>query len=59
MIITPREKVREAFNRSLLLSTAPEFQDAIDEAIEATAQALCLTPEAVQDALEEREGEHA
>lgn len=59
MTITPREKVREAFNRALLMSTAPEFQDSIDEAIEATAQALCLTPEAVQDALKEREREHA
>lgn len=56
MTITPREKVRAVF-RSALANTGPgvEFVGAVDRAIEETARQLAMTPEAVEEALQEPE----
>lgn len=56
MTITPREKVRAVF-KSALAATGPgvEFVGAVDLAVEETARQLGLTPEAVEEALQEPE----
>lgn len=56
MTITPREKVRAVFRSALANTpTSAEWAGAVDLAIEETARQLAMTPEAVEEALQEPE----
>lgn len=56
MTITPREKVRAVFKSAMANApTSVEWAGAVDWAVEETARQLGLTPEAVEEALQEPE----
>jgi hypothetical protein len=53
MQITPRQKVYATFTKAMQKAKAEQFFDAVDEAVEAAAKELGLSPEAVEEALNE------